>query len=274
MQARQVSSPRRHGHHHTRITRAACCARFLFALLAGVTHLSIAPAVTATAAPTPPAEQAFDWDAAWEEAEERAREEQRLLEQARQVNEGELELLASSPDPDGARMEKRIVLDWQSLEDGWADMTQCHFNLDPAPAVQIVYNAERTRNLRITRRDGVEQARVDGPSVQMREIERGASLCVSARVLAIVPHPQAEGYLIENGPFMRRFLDGYYPMHVRLEIDWPAGMLELANSQPPAQPGLTIEADKAGIDLEAHFEGRLVSRLQVTPGPALPPATP
>ena len=238
--------------------------------LAAVLCTTVPPAMATDS----PGGDSFDWDAAWEDAEERAREEQRLLERARQVNEGELALLASPPAPDGARMEKRIVLDRQSLDDGWADMTQCHFNLDPAPAVQIVYNAERIRNLRITRRNGVEQARVDGPSVQMREIERGASLCVSARVLAIVPHPQAEGYLIENGPFMRRFLDGYYPMHVRLEIDWPAGMLELANSQPPAQPGLTIEADKAGIDLEAHFEGRLVSRLQVTPGPDQPPATP
>jgi len=102
----------------------------------------------------------------------------------------------------------------------------------------------------------------------MREIDRGASICVSARVLAIVPHPEGEGYLVENGPFMRRFLDGYYPMHVQLKVDWPAGMLSLADSQPSAQPGLAIETDDSGIDLEAHFEGLLLSRLHLTPGPA------
>ena len=214
-------------------------------------------------------DEAFDWDAAWQQAEERAAEEQRLIEKARQVNEGELEWLTTAPDPDGARMEKRIVLNRQSLEDGWAEMSQCHHNLDPAPAVQIVYNEQRTRDLRITRRSGVEQAQVDGPSVQMRGIERGASICVSARVLAIRPHPDGDGYLIENGPFMRRFLDGYYPMQVRLDIDWPTGMLTLADSQPPAQPGLAIETDDSGLRLEAHFEGRLLSRLHVTAGPAL-----
>ena len=216
--------------------------------------------------------EAFDWDEAWQEAEERAREEQRLLEKARQVNEGDLELLPSPPADDAARMEKRIVIDRSSLEDGWAAMTQCHYQLDPAPAVQIVYNPERTRDIRITESEGVGDARVEGPSVQMREIERGAHLCVSARVLAILPHPQGQGYLVENGPFMRRFLDGYYPMHVRLQIDWPPELLELAASQPPAQPGLTIESDDNGLRLEAHFEGQLVSRLHLRPGPSL--ATP
>ncbi|HER20056.1 MAG: hypothetical protein JXJ30_06850 [Halothiobacillaceae bacterium] len=211
----------------------------------------------------------FDWDAAWEQAEERAREEQRLLEKARQVNEGELEFLGSEPDPDGARMHKRLRLDRESLETGWAEMHQCHDNLDPAPAVQIVFNPERTRNIRITSREGVGMAKVDGPSVQMREIERGARLCVNARVLAIEPHPTAAGYQVENGPFMRRFLDGYYPMHVRLALDWPAGLLAFADSTPPAQPGLSIETRPDGLRLDAHFEGRLVSRLHLLPGPAL-----
>ncbi|KTG15949.1 MULTISPECIES: hypothetical protein [unclassified Guyparkeria] len=218
---------------------------------------------------TTKASEAFDWDAAWQEAEERAAEEQRLLEKARQVNEGDLVFLTAPPDPDAARMEKRILLDRHSLETGWAKMRQCHDNLDPAPAVQIVYNDERTRDIRITRRDGVGMARVDGPSVQMREIERGARICVSAEVLAIVPHPEADGYLVENGPFMRRFLDGYYPMRVQLRIDWPTGLLELAGSVPEAQPGLSIETDRGGVTLEAHFEGRLISRLHLTPGPAV-----
>jgi len=133
--------------------------------VAGLAWLTLTPASIADDSAAPSTTEAFDWDAAWEEAEERAREEQRLIEKARQVNEGELEFLSSRPAADAARMEKRIVLEPESLEDGWADMTQCHHNLDPAPAVQIVYNDERTRDLRITRRDGVAQARVDGPSV-------------------------------------------------------------------------------------------------------------
>lgn len=233
--------------------------------------LSLLPAMapaTALAEPTHQ-EEGFDWDATWEEAEERAQEEQRLLEKARQVNEGELEFLTGPMPADAARMEKHILLDRHSLGHGWAAMTQCHYHLDPAPAVQIVYDAERTRDIRITQQQGVGLAQVDGASVQMREISRGASLCVSARVLAIRPDPDTEGYLVENGPFMRRFLDGYYPMQVKLVVDWPAGLLSFAASRPAPRPGLRIEASDSGVLLEAHFEGRLFSQLQLLPGPAL-----
>lgn len=232
-------------------------------------------ALIAAVVPSPPAwaedaasSESFDWDAAWEEAEERSREEQRLIEKARQVNEGELELLSTPPEPNAARMQKRIRLDRNSLKTGWAAMRQCHENLDPAPAVQIVYNPERTRDIRITDRAGVGVATVDGASVQMREIERGARLCVRAEVLAIEPHPTADGYRVENGPFMRRFLDGYYPMQVHLAIDWPSGLLRLVDSDPEPQPGLAIETRPDGLVLDAHFEGRLVSRLHLMRGSA------
>ncbi len=207
-------------------------------------------------------EEDGDWEDAWEQAEERARQEER----ARAVNEGELEFLSDEPEADAAGMEKRIDLDRDSLEDGWARMRQCHHNLDPAPAVQIVYNEGRTRDIRITERDRVGRAEVDGPSVQMQEIERGASLCVEAEVLAIRPHPDDAGYVVDNGPFMRRFLDGYYPMQVRLDVRWPAGLLALEDSDPPAQPGLSIDEDERGLTLNAHFEGRLESRLHLVRG--------
>jgi len=238
------------------------------AALVGLTYL-LPPSFPSAVADNAPGDETFDWDAACEEAEERAREEQRLIEKARQVNEGELAFIAGPPDPAGARMEKQLLLDRDSLESGWATMTQCHYHLDPAPAVQIVYNEERTRNIRITRRDGVGKARVEGPSIQMREIERGASLCVAARVLAIEPYPGGDGYLVENGPFMRRFLDGYYPMQVRLTVGWPANLLSFADSEPPPQPGLRLQARDDGVTLEAQFEGRLISRLHLLPGPAL-----
>ncbi|MFO7809698.1 hypothetical protein [Guyparkeria sp.] len=221
------------------------------------------PALTAD---TGSADEEAEWEAAWEEAEERARQEKR----AREVNEGELSFLQREPDPESARMVKRLELDSDSLSEGWARMHQCHHNLDPAAAVQIVYNDERTRDIRITRQDGVGQAEVDGPSVQMKDIERGASLCVEAQALAILPHPDQAGYVVDNGPFMRRFLDGYYPMQVRLEVRWPAGMLAFEESSPPGQPGLELEANERGVTLDAHFEGRFESRLHLVRETASP----
>ncbi|MFN2381626.1 MAG: alpha/beta hydrolase [Guyparkeria sp.] len=234
--------------------------------LAALLVIGLGAAPPSIAASTESSSDEAAWEAAWEAAEERARQEART----REVNEGELAFLQEPPDPDAARMEKRLELDPESLEDGWARMHQCHHNLDPAAAVQIVYNGERTRDIRITEREGVAQAEVDGPSVQMREIERGATLCVQAQVLAIMPHPDKTGYVVDNGPFMRRFLDGYYPMQVRLDVRWPDGMLALEESVPAAQAGLEIEANKQGVTVEAHFEGRLESRLHLVRGTTTP----
>lgn len=248
---------------------AARPARFLaglagLAISVAVASLALVATPIMAAGSTSAADEEAEWDAAWEAAEERARLEAR----ARAVNEGELAFLPREPAADAARMEKRLDLAWESLDDGWAPMHQCHHNLDPAAAVQIVYNDERTRDIRITRRDGVGRAEVDGPSVQMRDIERGASLCVAAQVLAILPHPDKAGYVVDNGPFMRRFLDGYYPMQVRLEVRWPEGMLAFEESSPPAQPGLAIESNDQGVTLDAYFEGRLESRLHLVRGAA------
>lgn len=249
-----------------RLPRLLAIQVMTFAAVTSLALANLALGATPTiAADSGASDEEAEWEAAWEAAEERERQ----MERAREVNEGELVFLPQAPAVDSARMEKRIELDWESLATGWARMHQCH-HLDPAAAVQIVYNGERTRDIRITRRDGVGQAEVDGPSVQMSGIERGASLCVAAEVLAILPHPDKAGYVVDNGPFMRRFLDGYYPMQVRLEVRWPEGMLALRESEPPAQPGLTIKENPQGVTLEAHFEGRLESRLHLVRGPATP----
>ena len=215
------------------------------------------PAGPLMADETTDAEEEAAWEAAWEEAEER----QRLLEKARNVNEGELVFLETAPDPDGPRMEKRLELRRDSLEDGWARMSQCHYNLDAVTAAQVVYNPQRTREIQVTRADDIGKAVVDGPSVQLGDVGRDATLCVRAEVLAIVPAPEGDGYLVENGPFMRRFLDGYYPMQVLLEVRWPPGLLRLDRSEPPAQPGHDVETNVGSVTVSAHFEGRLRSRL-------------
>ncbi|MFO7581170.1 hypothetical protein [Guyparkeria sp.] len=207
-----------------------------------------------------------EWEAAWEEAEEREREHQRLLEKARNVNEGDLVFLETAPAPDGPRMEKRIELTADSLEDGWARMMQCHYNLDAVGAAQIVYNGERTREIEVTRAVNIGEAVAEEASVQMRDVGHGAILCVRADSLAIEPRADGDGYRVENGPFMRRFLDGYYPMQVRLEVRWPEGMLRFVESDPPVQPGYAVEADTDSVTVTAHFEGRLHSVLHLEPG--------
>ncbi len=204
------------------------------------------------------------WEAAWEETEEREREQQRLIEKARNVNEGDLVFLDVRPEPDAPRLEKHLFLSPESLVTGWARMEQCHHHLDPVPAAEVVYNGERTRAIEITHSKRIGSAAVEGYSVQMREIRKGAILCVGAESKALESLPDDAGFLVENGPFMRRFLDGYYPMQVKLVIEWPPGLLELVETVPAEQPGHAVAHDDGSVTIRAHFEGRLVSQVRLS----------
>jgi hypothetical protein len=56
---------------------------------------------------------------------------------------------------------------------------------------------------------------------------------------------------------MRRFLDGYYPMRVTLEIHYPAEALELRALRPmPAKAG-GLQRQPGTIRWDGWFKGRL-----------------
>lgn len=176
------------------------------------------------------------------------------------VNEGELELLAVRPDRPVHVHSNRIALDHASLERGWARLDQCHRNLDPVGDAQVVYNAERVRDLAVTRAEGIGAARVVGPTVQLENVSTQAVLCVRAE--SKVVHSLGDGrYAIRNGPFMRSFLDGYYPMHVQLEVVLPPIDWNLEKTTPAAQPGFSVAREQDRILVDAWFTGRLETAL-------------
>jgi hypothetical protein len=61
---------------------------------------------------------------------------------------------------------------------------------------------------------------------------------------------------------MRKFLDGYYPMRVTLDVDYPAQTLSLIDISPSVQPGLAVVKQPGSIRLEAVFEGELQTLIQ------------
>ena len=61
---------------------------------------------------------------------------------------------------------------------------------------------------------------------------------------------------LQNGPFMRRFLDGYYPLRLSLRIDYPPS-LALADFTPAEQGGFSVARRPGSVRVEALFEGRL-----------------
>jgi len=181
-----------------------------------------------------------------------------------EVNEGALSFLRQRPDGRLHHHANRVTIAEQSLQDGWVTLQQCHEGLDPVPRLQIVYHPERVRQLRVTAQRNVQRAEVVGARVELSDVGRDARICISARSLALVATDDG-GFVLRNGPFMRRFLDGFYPMRVSMKVRWPNGVLRLGAVQPAVQPGFRVTERLDGVDFEALFEGRLSTRIHLFP---------
>lgn len=172
------------------------------------------------------------------------------------VNEGELEILQQKPGLAGHYQQQWLTITADSLASGWVSMRQCHRQLDQVGSMQIVYQAGRMRGLAIDSYERIGKAWVSGDSVQLQGIEAGSVICISASTRAL---HQVDGAIeLKNGPFMRRFLDGYYPMRIRLEVSWPSDLLQLQRTQP-VQAEYTPGDGTSTAVMDVWFSGRLNS---------------
>jgi len=172
------------------------------------------------------------------------------------VNEGDLVFLIRHPARQVHHHQNHLTINAASLRDGWVQLSQCHEHLDRVPAAQITYNKERIRDLQIVTSGNIEQSWVENNSVQLRNILENARLCVRAWTRALRANGDGS-YSLRNGPFMRRFLDGYYPMRVSMEIDYAASGLQLVSMTPARQAGFQVTERKGYLAFDAWFEGSL-----------------
>lgn len=184
-------------------------------------------------------------------------------EQAQRVSSGELEFLATPPEEPAHHHQNQITIGPDSLVDGWVALKQCHADLDAVSRSEILFREDRIRNLNITVAEGIARAEVQGPSVQLWNVERGARLCLTAESRALNLH--GDDYVLRNGPYMRRFLDGYYPMHLTLSVRWPTGLMRLGSVAPAPQPGLTVKSAPGRVEVDTWFSGRLTTELGFIP---------
>ena len=176
------------------------------------------------------------------------------------INEGELTFLDKPPDTPVHHHHNTIIVLKSSVETGWVKLLQCHDNLDIFPRLQIVYNKDKIRDLRITRQKNIGEARVEGHTVQLTDVNSNAQLCVEAESRALIA--QKDGtFVLQNGPFMRKFLDGYFPMRVSIDIKLPANLSFIA-IEPGEKNGFRVIKGKQSLQLDAWFEGRLVTRIR------------
>ncbi|HED16240.1 MAG TPA: hypothetical protein ENI64_05430 [Gammaproteobacteria bacterium] len=177
------------------------------------------------------------------------------------INEGQLNFLIKPPDQPVHHHQNKLIISNTSLDDGWISLQQCHYNMDNFPRVEVVYSPERIRKLEIVSSKNIELAWVENGSVQLVNVAKGASLCVKAESRALSQNIDGS-YTLKNGPFMRKFLDGYFPMHVSIDIKLPK-QLEFASVSPAQQAGFAVSNQADAIHLDAWFEGRLKTVLQL-----------
>lgn len=181
-------------------------------------------------------------------------------ESAIDVNEGELVFLEYIPNERVHHHFNSLTIQPQSLKDGWVSLEQCHENIDRVASAQIVFNHEKIRDIHITSSRNVEKVWVEDSSVQLSNISDNARVCIRAQSRALAR--QGDGtYTVRSGPFMRRFLDGYYPMRVSMDVNYQGTGLELLDIMPHAQTGFRVMQDQQRLFFDALFEGRLNTEL-------------
>lgn len=183
------------------------------------------------------------------------------LESAYHVNEGELRFLDKPPAKAVHHHQNHFRIDADSLATGWVRLVQCHDHLDAVPRSQITFREGFVRDLKVLSAHAVGNAWIEGASVQLVDVQRGARLCLAADTRAL--RNTGNGYFnLYSGPYMRRFLDGYYPMRLTLEIEYPPDLLSLLDVSPGVQPGFSIEDSPGHLRMDALFEGALQTLVQ------------
>jgi hypothetical protein len=177
------------------------------------------------------------------------------------INEGQLQFLEKPSKTPVHHHHNTLIVLQESIETGWVKLVQCHENLDEFPSAQIVYNKNKVRDIKLTTHQNIGKAWVQDSSIQLKDIKNNARLCIEAESRAL--WPQADGtFLMQNGPFMRRFLDGYFPMRVSMDIKLPAS-LTFISIEPVEQNGFRVVKGKQGIHFDAWFEGKLTTKIRL-----------
>jgi len=176
------------------------------------------------------------------------------------VNEGDLTFLDDAVDRTVHYHDGRIAISAQSLVDGWVSLEQCHYNLDRVAAAQILFRPERSRALEVLSYRNIDAAFAEANSIQLRGVGDASEICLrgESRALRLLGPDVFE---LQNGPFMRRFLDGYYPLRLSLRVEYPS-RLTLADFDPQSQAGFDVRQTPGRVEVEAFFEGRLNTRFR------------
>lgn len=176
-------------------------------------------------------------------------------------NDGELEFLATPPAKKVPYSRNTITISKDSLSSGWVKVEQCHEDLDPVGAIEVVYRYKQMRNLKVKEYTKIGKLWVEGQSVQMEDVEKGARVCMAAEARILIQLPKGR-YALFNGPYQRRFLDSYFPMRVNILLRYPASLLKLEKIDPEHTPGYQVKRKRGELHIDTWFAGKLLFRAE------------
>lgn len=185
-----------------------------------------------------------------------------------EVNEGQLRFLTTTPAKPPLHSINKMFITGKSIEQGWVQLQQCYRNLAAVPHAEVVYRYKQMRNLKIVSYHNIDRARIFGQSVQLRNVRPAAELCIEADIRNFYQNSDGSFSLV-NGPFHRRFLDGFYPYRVSLEIRFPGEHLSLEQTIPSSQAGFVVKQGKNLVKIDSLFEGILNTEIRFR-GTSLP----
>lgn len=174
----------------------------------------------------------------------------------KEVNDGHLVFLTGKKDPALHHHHNSLTILPDSLQTGWVQLEQCHRNIDKVAAAEILFKAGRIKDIKITKAINIDKAWVEDTSVQMQNIHADAQLCLQAYSLSLLRNPDGT-FSLRNGPYMRRFFDGYFPIRVSLQLNFSQTNLELTGFTPQNQNGFQVENSNGMIHVDTVFEGKL-----------------
>lgn len=171
------------------------------------------------------------------------------------VNDGELTFLTTKAKKETFHSVINIIVNQNSIDNGWVKLTQCYANLDPIHRTAIVYRNKFIKDLTVTSIENIKSAKVSGNKVLLQDVGGNASLCVSLNSRTFYQNKDLSFSLV-NGPYHRKFLDGYYPYHLNLSIHYDS-KLKFKYSLPKSQAGFEVKQVPNSLLIDTLFEGRL-----------------
>ena len=172
------------------------------------------------------------------------------------INEGRLEFIAPIYDQSVLHSDTHLWISNDSKQTGWVKMQQCYRNLDAVSRTDVVYAYRKMKNLQVTRGEEIARIRVGQHRVELEDVGKGALLCVSADV-EVLQRLSDKTFVIQNGPYHRKFLDGYYPYHVSLTVHYSKNEFKLRRVVPQEQDGFGVKQNQDGLSIDSWFKGNL-----------------